>query len=149
VRASIKVSKSTDTLIHWTVGHLTINKCSRRWQWNAGGGLAVETGAMMTMTVSTNVQFGRVGKGDGGCNGDGEGNSDSGGNTFTNQQMVQSAMECRGGLTVEEGGMMMMMESTNAPFGGVGKGDGNCVSDGDDDSYSGSNAFNNQQMCKR
>jgi hypothetical protein len=30
-----------------------------------------------------------------------------------------------GGLTVEEGAMMMTTESTNVSFGGVGKGDGN------------------------
>ncbi len=37
----------------------------------------------------------------------------------------------RGGLTMEEGAMMMMTESTNVPFGGVGKGDGDC--NGNDD----------------
>ncbi len=57
-------------------------------------------------------------------------------------------MECKGGLTMEEGAMMMMMESTTVPFGGVGKVDGNCNSNGDGNSDSGGNAFNNQQMLQ-
>ncbi len=80
------------------------------------GGLTVVEGAMMTTTESTNVLFGRVGKGDGDCNGDGNGNSDGGGDAFSNQQMLQAAMEWRGGLTVEEGAMMTTVESTNVPF---------------------------------
>jgi hypothetical protein len=52
---------------------------------------------MMTMTVSTNVPFGGVGKVDGDCDSDGGGDSDSGVNAFNNQQMLQAAMECRGG----------------------------------------------------
>jgi hypothetical protein len=113
-----------------------------------GGGMAVEEGAMMTMMVLTNVPFGRVGKGDGDCDGDGDGDSHSGGNAFNNQQMLQAALECRGGLTVEEGAMMTMMESTNVPFGGVGKGHGDCDGDGDGDSDSGGDTFNNQQMLQ-
>ncbi len=80
----------------------------------------------MTMMELTNVPFGGVGKGDGNCNGNSDGNSNSGGNAFNNQQMLQAVMECRGGLSVEEGAMVTTMESTNIPFGGVGKGDGNC-----------------------
>ncbi len=59
-------------------------------------------------------------------------------------------MECRGGLTVEEGAMMTTMESTSVPSGWVGKGDGNCDGDGDGDgnSDSGGDAFNNQQMLQ-
>ncbi len=63
---------------------------------------------MRMTTKLTNVPFGRVGKGDSDCNGNGDGNSDSGGDTFNNQQMLQVAMEWRGGLTVEEGAMMTM-----------------------------------------
>ncbi len=77
------MSKLTDALIHWIVGHSTINKCCRR-QW----GLIVEEGAMMMTTKSTSVPTGVVGKGDGNCNGDGDGDSDSGGNAFNNQQML-------------------------------------------------------------
>jgi hypothetical protein len=33
------------------------------------------------------------------------------------QKMLQAAMEQRGGLTVEEGVMMTITESTNVPFG--------------------------------
>jgi hypothetical protein len=62
-----------------------------------GGGLAAEEGAMMTMTELTNSPFGWVGKGDGDCNGDGDGDSNSGSYAFTNQQMLQAGMECRGG----------------------------------------------------
>jgi hypothetical protein len=85
---------------------------------------------MMTMTVSMNIPFGRVGKGDGDCDGDSDGNSNSGGYAFNNQQMLQAVMECRGGLTMEERAMMTMTESTIFPFGGVGKGDGDCYGDG-------------------
>jgi hypothetical protein len=46
-----------------------------------------------------------VGKGDGDCDGNGVGDSDSGGDAFNNQQMLQAAMEWRGGRTVEEGAM--------------------------------------------
>jgi hypothetical protein len=35
--------------------------------------------------------------------------------------MLQEAMKCRGGLTVEEGAMMMTTELTNDPLGVVGK----------------------------
>ncbi len=97
----------------------------------------------MTMTESTNLLFGGVGKGDGGCNGDGDGNSDSDGIALNNQQMLQAAMECRGGLTVEKGGLVTIMESANFPFGRVGKGDGNCDEDGDGDSNSDSDGNNN------
>ncbi len=65
-------------------------------------GLTVEERAIMTMTELTNVPSGGVGKGDGDCKGNGDGNSDSCTNAFNNQQMLQAAMECRGGLTVEE-----------------------------------------------
>ncbi len=53
-------------------------------------------------------------------------------------------MECRVGLTVEEGVMMTTIKPTTIPFGGVGKGDGDCDSnsDGNNDNGSG-NAFNN------
>jgi hypothetical protein len=112
------------------------------------GGGTVEEGAMMTKRESTSIPFCRVGKGDGNCDGNGDGKSDSGSDTFNNQQMLQAAMECRVGLTVEEGTMMMTTESTNVPFGGVGKGDRDCDSDGDGDSDSGSDAFNNQQMLQ-
>ncbi len=88
------------------------------------GGLTLEEGAIMTTTELTSVPSGGAGKGDGNCDGDGDGNSDSGGNAFNNQQMLQAVMECRGGLTVEEGAMMTMTESMNVPFGLVGKGDG-------------------------
>ncbi len=57
-------------------------------------------------------------------------------------------MECRGGLTMEEGAMMTMTESTNVPFGGVGKGDGDCDGDGDGNSDSGGNATINK-CCRR
>ncbi len=57
-------------------------------------------------------------------------------------------MECKGGLTIEEGAMMMMMESTTLPIGGVGKVDGNCDSNSDGNSDSGGDAFNNQQMLQ-
>jgi hypothetical protein len=43
---------------------------------------------------------------------------------------------------------MTTMVSAIVPFGRVGKGDGNCKGDGDDDSNSGSNVFNNQQMLQ-
>ncbi len=112
------------------------------------GGLTVEEGAMMTTTESTSVPSGGVGKGDGDCDGHGDGDSDSGGDAFNNQQMLQAAIECRGGLTVEEGAMMTTTESTNVPFGGVGKGDGDYDGDGDGDSDSGGDAFNNQQMLQ-
>jgi hypothetical protein len=71
----------------------------------------------MKTTESMNVPSGRVGKGDGNCNSNGDGDSDSGGNAFNSQQMLQAAMACMGGLTKKEGAMMMMMESTNLPFG--------------------------------
>ncbi len=61
------------------------------------GRLTVEEGAMMTTAELMNVLFGGVGKGDGNCNGDGDGGSDSGGNAFNNQQMLQAAVELRGG----------------------------------------------------
>ncbi len=61
-----------------------------------GGGWQ-EEGAMMTTTVSTNVPFSGVGKGDGDCDGNGDGDSNSGGDAFKNQQMLQAVMECRGG----------------------------------------------------
>jgi hypothetical protein len=89
-----------------------------------------------------------VGKGDIDCNSDGDGDSDSGSDAFNNQQMLQAVMECRGGLTMEEGAMMKMTESTNVPFGGVGKGDGVCNGDGDGNSDSDGNTFNNQQMLQ-
>ncbi len=57
-------------------------------------------------------------------------------------------MQCRGGLTVEEGAMMMTTESTSVSSGGVGKGDGDCDGNGDGDSDSGGDAFNNQQMLQ-
>ncbi len=123
------------------------------------GGLTVEAAApagrggptgpappMITTTELTNVPFGRVGKGDGNWDGNSDGNSDSGSNAFNNQQMLQAAMECRGGLTVEEGAMMTTTELMNVPFGGVGKGDGDCDGDCDGGSDSGGNTFNNQQM---
>jgi hypothetical protein len=62
--------------------------------------------------------------------------------------MLHAAMECRGGLTKEEGAMMRMTESTGILSSGVGKGDGGCNSDSDGNSDSGSNAFNNQQMLQ-
>jgi hypothetical protein len=62
--------------------------------------------------------------------------------------MLQAAVECRGGLTIEEGVMMTMTESANVPSGGVGKGYGNCDGDGDGDSDSGGDGFNNQQMLQ-
>jgi hypothetical protein len=70
-----------------------------------GGRLAVEEGTMMMTTVSMNVLFSKFGKGDGDCNGNGngDGNSNSGGDAFNNHQMLQGVMECREGLTVEEG----------------------------------------------
>ncbi len=112
------------------------------------GGLTVEEGVMMMTTESMSVPSGGVGKGDGNCDNDGDGDSDSGGNAFNNQQMLQAAMECREGLTVEEGAMMATTKSTNVPFGGDGKGDGDCDGDGDGNSDSGGNAFNNQQMLQ-
>ncbi len=108
------------------------------------GGLTVEEGAMMTMTESMSVPSGRFGKGDGNCDGNGDGNSDSGGNAFNNKKTMQAMMECRGGLTVEEGATMTMTESMNVPLGGVGKGDGNCNSSSDDNSDSGSDATINK-----
>jgi hypothetical protein len=57
----------------------------------------VEEGAMMTTAVLTNVLFVGVGKGFGNCDGNGDGDSDCGGNAFNNQQMLQAAMEWRGG----------------------------------------------------
>ncbi len=113
-----------------------------------GGGLTVEVGVMMTMTESMSVPSGRVGKGDSNCNGDGDGDSDSGGDAFTNQQMLQATIECRGGLTVEEGAMMTTTESMNVPLGGVGKGDSNCNGDGDGDSDGGGNTTINK-CCRR
>ncbi len=112
------------------------------------GGLTVEEGVMMTMTELTNIPSGGVGKGDGDCNSDGDSSSDSSGNTFNNHSMLQAAMECKGGLTVEEGAMITTTELTNVPIGVVGKGDGNCDSNGDGDSDSGRDAFNNQQMLQ-
>ncbi len=103
---------------------------------------------MMTTTELTSVPSVRVGKGDGDCNGYGDGNSDSGGNAFNNQQMLQAAMECRGGLTVEEGAMMMTTESTSVPSGGVGKGDGDCNGNGDGNSDSGGNTIINK-CCRQ
>ncbi len=61
------------------------------------GGLTVGKGVMMTTTKSNNVLFGGVGKGDGYCDGNSDGDSDSGANAFNNQQMLQAAMEWRGG----------------------------------------------------
>jgi hypothetical protein len=55
---------------------------------------------------------------------------------FNNQQMLQAAMICRGGLTVEEGVMMTTKEVIYVPFSGVGKGDSNNNSNGDGDSDS-------------
>ncbi len=57
-------------------------------------------------------------------------------------------MECRGGLPMEEGAMMMTTESMNVLSGGVGKGDGDCNGNGDGNSDSGGNAFNNQHMLQ-
>ncbi len=57
-------------------------------------------------------------------------------------------MECRGGLTVEEGAMMTTTESTNVPFRGVGKGDGDCDGNGDGDSDNGGNATINK-CCRQ
>jgi hypothetical protein len=37
VRATNKVPKLTDTLIHWTMGHSTIDKCEK-WQLNTEEG---------------------------------------------------------------------------------------------------------------
>ncbi len=98
------------------------------------GGLTVEEGTMLTAMESTKVLSDGVGKGDSNCDGNSDGNSDSGGNAFNNQHMLQAVMEYRGGLTVEEGVMMTTTALMNIPFGGVGKGDGNC--DGDDDGNS-------------
>ncbi len=112
------------------------------------GGLTVEEGAMMMMTESTSVLSGGVGKGDGNCNGYGDADSDIGGDAFNNQQMLQATMECRGGLTVEDGAIMTTTESTNNPLGGVGKGDGDCDGNGDGDSDSGGNATMNK-CCRR
>ncbi len=70
------------------------------------------------------------------------------GRTFSNQLGAEMLMECKGGLTVEEGVMMTTTESTNVPFEGVGKGDGDCDGDGDGNSDSGTNPFNNQQMLQ-
>ncbi len=42
--------------------------------------------------------------------------------------------------------MITMMELTNVPFGGVGKGDSNCNSDVDGNSDNGRNALNNQKI---
>jgi hypothetical protein len=67
------------------------------------GGLTVEEGAMMMTTELTDLPSGRAGKGDGDCGGNGDGDSDSGGNSFNNQQMLQAAMGCRGGLDCEGG----------------------------------------------
>ncbi len=104
-------------------------------------------GMMVTME-SMSVPTGGVGKGDGNYDGNGDGGSDSGGDAFNNQQMLQAAMECRGGLTVEERAMMTTTESTNALFGGVGKGDGDCNGNGDGNSDSGGNATINK-CCRR
>jgi hypothetical protein len=68
---------------------------------------------------------------------------------FNNQQMLQAAMECRGGLTVEEGAMMNTTESTNAPIKGVGKDDGDCDGNGDGNSDTDCKSINNQQMLQR
>jgi hypothetical protein len=57
--------------------------------------------------------------------------------------MLQAAMECRGGLTMEEGAMMMTTESMNVPSSRVGKSDGDCNGNGNGDSDSGGYAFNN------
>jgi hypothetical protein len=54
----------------------------------------------------------------------------------------------QGGLTVEEEAMMTMMESMNVPFGGVGKGDGDCDRNGDGNSDSGGNATISK-CCRR
>jgi hypothetical protein len=59
---------------------------------------------------------------------------------FNNQQMLQAAMKCKGGLTMEEGMMMTLTELMNVTFSGVGKGDGNNNSDGDGDSDSEGNS---------
>jgi hypothetical protein len=58
---------------------------------------------------------------------------------FNNQQLLQAAMECRGGLTMEEGVMMTTMELMNVPFSRVGKGDSNDNGNGGGDSDSNSN----------
>ncbi len=81
------------------------------------GGLTVEEGTMMTTTESTNIPFRGVDKGDGDCKGGGDGENDSGSNAFNNQQMLQVAIEWRGGLTVEKGAIITVTESTNVPFG--------------------------------
>ncbi len=57
-------------------------------------------------------------------------------------------MQGGGGLAVEEGAMMTTMVSTNVPFSGVGKGDGNCNGNSDGNSNSGGDTFNNQQMLQ-
>jgi hypothetical protein len=54
----------------------------------------------------------------------------------------------QGGAEVQEGAMVTTTESTNVPFGGVGKGDGDCDGDGDGDSDSGCDATINK-CCRR
>ncbi len=56
-------------------------------------------------------------------------------------------MECRGGLTVEEGAMMTTTELTSVSSGGVGKGDGDCNGNGDGDNDSGGNASTINKCC--
>ncbi len=108
------------------------------------GGLTVKEVVMMTTTALTSVPSDGVGKGDGNWDGDCDGDSDSGDDAFNNQQMFQATMECRGGMTVEEGAMMTTTELMNVLLGGVGKGDGDCDGDGDGDSDSGGNATINK-----
>jgi hypothetical protein len=59
---------------------------------------------------------------------------------FNNQQMLQTVMECRGGLTMEEGVMMTTTELMNVTFSGVSKGYGDYNGDGDGDSDSEGNS---------
>ncbi len=49
---------------------------------------------------------------------------------------------------MEEGAMMTMTELTNILSGRVGKGDGDCAGNGDGNSNSCSDKFNNQQMLQ-
>ncbi len=44
--------------------------------------------------------------------------------------------------------MMTTTESTNVPFGGVGKGDSNCNGNSDGKSDNGGDVFNSQQMLQ-
>ncbi len=75
VRAKIKVSKLTDILIQWTMGHSTINKCGRG-RWNTGG-CWPQKGGIWWQWQKQHYNDNDNGDGDNHHHGNGDGNCDS------------------------------------------------------------------------